>query len=150
MVAAPELYEEPVPVSVSPGQQAWQAADVADGYLDVDGGAPAAERRAAAGKRGIRSRNDRKASLCDGFGDNPAAAEVNYGLQRRVDGQGQPGTSDRSCSYTARDGRRCQSPAATWSNQCTIHTCGRTGCIQPKSSRVEHCAEHGGASQSTA
>ena len=150
MVAAPGLYEEPVPVS--PGQQARQAADVADGYLDIEGGRAAAERRAASGKQGIRSRKDRKPSLNDGLGDDPAAAatEVNYGLHRRVDGQGLPGTSTRTCSYTARDGRQCQSLAATWSNQCTIHTCGRTGCIQPKSSRSAHCAEHAGASQSTA
>ena len=137
IVAAPGVYTEPVPVS--PGQEAL------DGYLEVEGGGAAAEPRVAAGKKGIQSRRDRKPSLYDGFGDDSAAAEANYGLH------GQPKTSNQTCSYTAaRDGWQCQSLAAMWSNQCTIHTCGRTGCSQPTSSRVEHCAEHAGASQSTA
>jgi len=148
------VYEEPDPV-VSPGQQAQQVVDLADGYLDVAGGGAAAEpeQRAAAGKnqKGIRPRKDRKPSTYAGFGDDPTAAAAAEVAHRRVGGQAQPGTSGRACSYTARDGMRCRSLAATWSNQCTIHTCGRAGCIQPKSSRVEHCAEHADASpQSTA
>ena len=51
-----------------------------------------------------------------------------------------------TCQYEARDGLRCRLPSRARSRHCGNHTCMVPGCVAPKSSRAEVCANHADSS----
>ena len=51
-------------------------------------------------------------------------------------------SSSRTCGYTSQAGKACRRSVAKSSPQCANHTCSRSGCTNPKSSKASQCCDH--------